>query len=73
VDYLKIDGGLVREITGDPIQREMVAAIHRIGETMGIRTIGEWVESSEIAMALADIGVDFAQGYAIGRPVPMLD
>jgi EAL domain-containing protein (putative c-di-GMP-specific phosphodiesterase class I) len=73
VDFLKIDGGLIREITGDPIQREMVAAIHRIGETMGIRTIGEWVESSEIAMALADIGVDFAQGYAIGRPVPMLD
>jgi diguanylate cyclase (GGDEF)-like protein/PAS domain S-box-containing protein len=70
VEFLKIDGELVREIADDPIQREMVAAIHRIGESMGIQTIGEWVESSEIARALADIGVDYAQGWAVGRPVP---
>jgi EAL domain-containing protein (putative c-di-GMP-specific phosphodiesterase class I) len=70
VQYLKIDGELVREIANDPIQREMVAAIHRIGESMGIQTIGEWVENSEIARALADIGVDYAQGFAVGRPVP---
>jgi EAL domain-containing protein (putative c-di-GMP-specific phosphodiesterase class I) len=70
VEFLKIDGELVREIAGDPIQREMVAAIHRIGESMGIQTIGEWVENSEIERALTDIGVDYAQGYGVGRPVP---
>jgi EAL domain-containing protein (putative c-di-GMP-specific phosphodiesterase class I) len=64
---------LVREIADDPIQREMVAAIHRIGESMGIQTIGEWVENSEIERVLTDIGVDYAQGYGVGRPVPFLD
>ncbi len=73
VEFLKIDGQLVREITNDPIQREMVAAIHRIGESMGIQTIGEWVENSEIERALTDIGVDFAQGFGVGRPVPFIE
>jgi len=73
VEFLKIDGELVREIAGDPIQREMVAAIHRIGESMGIQTIGEWVENSDIERALTDIGVDYAQGYGVGRPVPFIE
>jgi diguanylate cyclase (GGDEF)-like protein/PAS domain S-box-containing protein len=73
VEFLKIDGALVREIVDDPIQREMVAAIHRIGESMGIQTIGEWVENSEIERTLTDIGVDYAQGYGVGRPVPFMD
>jgi EAL domain-containing protein (putative c-di-GMP-specific phosphodiesterase class I) len=73
VEFLKIDGALVREIAVDPIQREMVAAIHRIGESMGIQTIGEWVENSEIERALTDIGVDYAQGYGVGRPVPFME
>lgn len=70
VDFLKIDGELVREIADDPIQREMVAAIHRIGESMGIQTIGEWVENTEIEGTLREIGVDYAQGWGVGRPVP---
>jgi diguanylate cyclase (GGDEF)-like protein/PAS domain S-box-containing protein len=73
IEFLKIDGELVREIAGDPIQREMVAAIHRIGESMGIQTIGEWVENSEIERALTDIGVDYAQGWGVGRPEPFVD
>jgi diguanylate cyclase (GGDEF)-like protein/PAS domain S-box-containing protein len=72
VEFLKIDGGLVREIARDPIQREMVAAIHRIGESMGIQTIGEWVEDVEIESALRDIGVDYAQGFGVGRPEPFI-
>jgi diguanylate cyclase (GGDEF)-like protein/PAS domain S-box-containing protein len=72
VEFLKIDGELVREIAHDPIQREMVTAIHRIGESMGIQTIGEWVEDGEIEAALRDIGVDYAQGYGVGRPEPFI-
>jgi len=72
VEFLKIDGELVREIARDRIQREMVAAIHRIGESMGIQTIGEWVEDTEIESTLRDIGVDYAQGYGVGRPEPFL-
>ena len=70
IEFLKIDGELVREIATDPIQREMVAAIHRIGESMGIQTIGEWVENSKIEKALVEIGVDYAQGWEVGRPEP---
>jgi EAL domain-containing protein (putative c-di-GMP-specific phosphodiesterase class I) len=72
VEFLKIDGELVREIATDPIQREMVAAIHRIGESMGIQTIGEWVENSEIERTLIEIGVDYAQGWGVGRPEPFV-
>ena len=70
IEFLKIDGELVREIANDPIQREMVAAIHRIGESMGIQTIGEWVENPEIQRTLTEIGVDYAQGWGVGRPEP---
>jgi diguanylate cyclase (GGDEF)-like protein/PAS domain S-box-containing protein len=70
IEFLKIDGELVREIASDLIQREMVAAIHRIGESMGIQTIGEWVENVDIERALIDIGVDYAQGWGIGKPKP---
>ena len=73
IEFLKIDGELVREIATDPIQREMVAAIHRIGESMGIQTIGEWVENSEIEQTLTEIGVDYAQGWEIGRPEPLAE
>jgi diguanylate cyclase (GGDEF)-like protein/PAS domain S-box-containing protein len=72
VEFLKIDGELVREIARDPIQREMVAAIHRIGESMGIHTIGEWVENSEIERTLTEIGVDYAQGWGVGQPEPFV-
>ena len=73
IEFLKIDGELVREIARDPIQREMVAAIHRIGESMGIQTIGEWVENSEIEETLIEIGVDYAQGWGVGRPEPFVE
>jgi EAL domain-containing protein (putative c-di-GMP-specific phosphodiesterase class I) len=73
IEFLKIDGELVREIAVDPIQREMVAAIHRIGESMGIQTIGEWVENSQIEQTLTEIGVDYAQGWGVGRPEPFVE
>ena len=73
IEFLKIDGELVREIAVDPIQREMVAAIHRIGESMGIQTIGEWVENSQIEQTLTEIGVDYAQGWEVGRPEPFVE
>ena len=71
VDYLKIDGAFVRDIDEDRVSRGMVEAIHRVGQVMGIRTIGEFVESERICAALAEIGVDYAQGYWTGRPAPV--
>ena len=71
VDFLKIDGGFVKDMVDDPIDRAMVAAIHGVGQAMGIRTIAEFVESPEILTALAAIGVNYAQGYGIAKPLPI--
>ncbi|WP_411908569.1 EAL domain-containing protein [Mesorhizobium sp. ES1-4] len=70
VDYLKIDGGFVKDMLDDRIDRAMVEMIHHIGKVMGKRTIAEFVESDGIIAALKTIGVDYAQGYGIARPQP---
>jgi diguanylate cyclase (GGDEF)-like protein/PAS domain S-box-containing protein len=70
VDYLKIDGGFVKDMIDDPIDHAMVASIHHIGHVMGIQTIAEFVENDAIMAALREIGVDFAQGYGIEKPIP---
>jgi len=73
VDFLKIDGAFVRDIVTDPIDRAFVEAIHRIGQVMGKETIAEYVENAEIMRELNYIGVDFAQGYGVAKPVPLED
>jgi diguanylate cyclase (GGDEF)-like protein/PAS domain S-box-containing protein len=71
VDLLKIDGLFVRDILSDSIDLALVKSIHDIGKIMGKQTIAEFVESPAILSKLRDIGVDYAQGYAIGRPRPI--
>lgn len=71
VDILKIDGQFIRTINTDPVNRAMVEAVQRIAEVMGIRTVAEFVENQEILAVLREIGVDYAQGYGIGMPVPI--
>ena len=71
VDYLKIDGAFVRDITTDPINRAFVETINRIGQVMGMETIAEFVESEAILRELEHIGVDYAQGYGIAKPIPL--
>ncbi|WON75131.1 EAL domain-containing protein [Nitrosospira sp. Is2] len=68
VDYLKIDGGFVKGMVDDPIDRAMVEAINHIGHVMQLKTIAEFVESDAILQALRKIGVDYAQGYGIEKP-----
>ncbi len=71
VDYLKIDGAFVRDMTSDPIDYEMVRSINEIGHVMGKLTIAEFVEDEMTFNALQRLGVDYAQGYYIGSPVPL--
>jgi EAL domain-containing protein (putative c-di-GMP-specific phosphodiesterase class I) len=71
VDYPKIDGGFVRGLVRDDIDQAMVEAVHHIGHIMGLKTIAEWVESPAIVGKLKVIGVDYAQGYALGHPRPL--
>jgi len=73
VDYLKIDGMFVKDIVEDPIDRAMVKSINEIGHVMKMKTIAEYVESDEIKDMLKEIGVDYAQGYGIDIPVPLVD
>lgn len=68
VDYVKIDGMFVRDILDDPIDYSMVRCINEIGHVMGKRTVAEFVENDEIRAAVRELGVDYAQGYGIGRP-----
>ena len=71
VDYLKLDGCFVQNMMKDNIDLAMVKAINQIGHTMNIKTIAEFVENQATLRAVRDIGVDYAQGYAIARPAPM--
>ena len=71
VDYLKIDGSFVRNILEDRISHAMVAAINQIGHVMGLKTVAEFVENDAIRDRLIEMRIDYLQGYAIARPVPL--
>lgn len=68
VDYLKIDGIFVKDMAQDKIDFAMVKAIHEVGHIMGMQTIAEFVEHSTTKEKLRELGVDYAQGYAIHKP-----
>ena len=68
VDYLKIDGGFVKDMLDDAIDRSMVETINHIGHVMGKQTIAEHAESPAIIAELRRIGVDYAQGIGVGEP-----
>jgi len=72
IDYLKIDGSLIKDIATDPVSREMVTAIHKVGRVMGLETVGEWVEDDATLATLKEIGVDYGQGYGIGKAEPLM-
>jgi len=72
VDYLKIDGSFVKDMVDDPIDCAMVEAINRIGQVMGIKTIAEYAENDRIIEKLRTIGVDYAQGFGVQAPQPLV-
>ncbi len=73
VDYLKIDGGFVRDMMVSNVDHDLVEAINEVGHIMGIKTIAEYAHSAAIVERLKELGVDCAQGDAIGLPVPLVD
>ncbi len=72
VDFLKIDGEFVQNMMEDRVKRAMVESINQIGHVMGLQTIAEWVENRQTLEALKELGVDYAQGYWLGRPQPLV-
>ncbi len=71
VDYLKIDGGFVRGMLKDSGDRAVVEAINQVGHVLGLKTVAECVETPELEQQVREIGVDFGQGYGLGRPVAL--
>ncbi len=71
VSVLKIDGAFVRDAGVNPRTESMVRAIAQMARTMGMETVAEYVETDELRTRMAGLGVDYGQGFAIGRPVPI--
>jgi len=68
VDYIKIDGGFIRDIANDRTDRIFVKSIIDIANTLDIKTIAQFVESDEILEIVTELGAEYAQGFAVGRP-----
>jgi diguanylate cyclase (GGDEF)-like protein len=68
---VKIDGSFVRDIQSDRNSKATVSGIVELAKGLGIETVAEYVENDEIAQEVRRLGVDYAQGYAFGRPAPL--
>jgi EAL domain-containing protein (putative c-di-GMP-specific phosphodiesterase class I) len=71
VDFIKIDGSFVRDITHSPVDFAIVKAINNIAHEIKSQTVAEFVESESIMAMVRELGIDFAQGYGLGRPEPI--
>ncbi|NCF23029.1 MAG: EAL domain-containing protein [Gammaproteobacteria bacterium] len=73
VDTLKIDGGFIRDISDNRISESMVAAITQVAKVMELETVAEYVENKKTRKLVAELGVHYAQGHAVGKPQPLED
>jgi len=72
LDFIKIDGLFIRDLKNDPKNRTITKAIVNLAKTLGIKTIAEYVEDKEIFDLVKECGIDYAQGYHIGKAEPEL-
>ncbi len=72
VDYLKIDGSLIKNLDKDKNARIAVENIVKLAKELGIKTIAEYVHSKKIFEIVKDINIDYSQGYYIGYPSPVI-
>ena len=68
VDYLKIDGSLVKDAALDTVSQTILQSINQIGHSMGLKTIAEYVEDKAILEKVRELGIDYVQGFAIDCP-----
>ncbi len=73
VDYLKIDGSFVQDLAVNAVDQHLVQAIVSVARGLGKRTIAEFVGDAETVRLLKQYGVDYAQGYHIGRPAALAE
>jgi len=73
IKYLKIDGSLIQNITNDTYKQYVVKTIVAMAKKMNLKTIAEHVENKETVDILRKMGVDYLQGFYIGKPMPLMD
>jgi diguanylate cyclase (GGDEF)-like protein len=70
-DFIKIDGEFVRQLVSDPTDRLVVSAVVDLARGLHKRTIAEFVGDDATVVALRELGVDYLQGYHLGKPAPL--
>jgi len=70
VDYIKIDGSIIKRVVEDPNSRLITKTITDFSSHLNSKTIGEFASSAEICDVLKEIGVDYGQGFYLGKPLP---
>ena len=73
VDYIKIDGSFIKRLDENPHDQLFVKAIISVAKGMGIKTVAEFVEREAVLKLLKEYGVDYGQGYFIGKPAPAIE
>lgn len=71
ITMLKIDGSFVRDVLKDSRAASMIEVIARLAHSMSMTTVAEYIETEEIRARITELGVDYGQGFAIARPVPL--
>jgi Amt family ammonium transporter len=71
VSMLKLDGSFTRDLLTNPRTEALVRGIAQLGHSMGIQTVAEWVETEPVRARLAELGIERAQGFLFGQPVPL--
>ncbi|HYM34669.1 MAG TPA: EAL domain-containing protein, partial [Steroidobacteraceae bacterium] len=71
LSMIKIDGSFIRDLLENERSESLVRGIAHLANAMGIETVAEYVETPMLCMRLIELGVQFGQGYALGRPLPL--
>jgi Amt family ammonium transporter len=71
IDYLKIDGSFIRNLAVDSVNQAMVAAMIELSRSLNFRIVAEQVEDQSSLDTVRRMGIDFVQGFVIGRPLPL--
>jgi len=71
MDYLKIDGSFINNLAGDTVNRAMVAAMIELSRSLNFRVVAEQVEDQLSLDTVTGMGIDFVQGFVVGRPEPL--
>ena len=69
IDFLKIDGYFIRNLRSDETNRAITAAFIQLSSDLGIATVAEFVEDKATRRTVAEMGIDYVQGYGVSRPM----